>query len=144
MNYFHDEIHGLPEGVDSCPFEDGPKLGAPSSLYFILNDNLSIEIGLRCTLDLQFVVVETGNQFLDNLVELLLDTLIGKINFLLYLLQHQPLLVHQLHVVIGRISVDGHGKTYFAEIPHRSLGLAVVYDMSVHHQHYVVEFHEDL
>ena len=118
LNYFHDEIHGLPEGVDACSFEDGPKLGAPPSFYFILNYNLGIKIGFGPALDIQFVVVEAGNQFLYNLIELFLDALIGKINLLLYFLQHQPLLVHQLHVVIGGICMDGYGETYCVEISH--------------------------
>ena len=118
LHNFHDEIHGLSECVDSCSFEDGPELLAPSCFYLIVDLYLLFQVGFWWSLNLQLVCVETCHQFIDYLIELFLYALVCKIDLFFYFLEHQSLLVHEFHVVIGGICVNGNGEAYFTKVSH--------------------------
>lgn len=140
---FQNDVQGLSELIDPVAFEDGPKLGAPTGIMFFLDGDFSIE-ERHFPFMFPLVVLIGMHHLIDYLIEFLLDALLSKIFLPFYFSQHQSLLVHHLHVVVGWVGVSRHWKTHLVEVGHRLLGLPVVDDVPLHHQHNMVELHENL
>ena len=60
------------------------------------------------------------------------------------MLEHNSLLIHQLHVVVHGVRVNWNWHAQVAEISHAFRSVAVIHDVSVEHQHNHIKLQEDL
>jgi hypothetical protein len=138
-----DDVQGLPELVDPAPHEYGSELGQPGSFLFLVH---SFQLMGYCGCGHYFLsgLLEVLHEVVYSLFEFEFDLFIGVVFLLLDVGEHDSFFVHEFHVVIGGVGVFGHGEVDGGEVVDGFGGLAVVDDVAVNHQDYVVEFHEDL
>jgi len=61
LDDFENEIHRLSESVDTCSLENRPKLSAPASLNFLIDDNFLGNLGPHVSLNLLTVLSIADN-----------------------------------------------------------------------------------